>query len=302
MMVKNKQFLGHIAAILCVCMWGLNFVSASVILRVLTPFELLFFRMVLGTFVLYIVYPKPMGKISLRQELVFAGAGFTGVTLYFLAENFALLNTTASNVGVIVTVSPVFVGLLSWLLLDSVRPKATFFIGFLLAICGIGLISFAGSQLAFDPMGDLLAVLAALAWAVYCVLMVKISGFGFHIIQTTRRIFVYGLLFLLPVLLFMGFELNLERFTVPLNLFHIIFLGAGVSAGGFLLWNFSLEHLGPVKTTVYVYLVPPVTMIASVLFLSETITWITIAGLSLTLAGLALSNWKFRKKAETRVE
>ena len=291
-MVKSKPLLGHIAAILCVCMWGFNFVSASVILRVLTPFELLFFRIVLGTLVLYIVYPKSTGKTTLRQELLFAGAGFTGVTLYFLAENFALLNTTASNVGVIVAISPVFTGLLAWQVLDRAQPRARFFLGFLLAICGIGIISFAGTRLEINLAGDLLAILAALAWAVYCVFMVKINGFGIHIIQTTRRIFVYGLLFLLPAIIFMEFELGLERFAAPLNLFHIVFLGVGVSAGGFLLWNYSLEHLGAVKTTVYIYLVPPVTMVASVLFLDETVTWVTILGLGLAIMGLVLSNWK----------
>ena len=297
-MTDKKQLLGHIGAAVCVCVWGFTFVFTSILLREMTPFEILFFRISLGTLALYIVYPKPMGKTTLKQELLFAGAGLSGVTLYFIAENFALLNTAVSNVGVIVAVSPVFTGLLSWRFLDRKRPKASFFLGFALAICGIGLISFAGSRLELSPVGDLLAALAALCWAVYCVFTTKMSGFGFHIIQITRRIFAYGLVFLLPVIIFMNFRLGFYRFATPVNLFSIVFLGLGASAGGFLLWNFALERLGPVKTTVYIYLIPPVSVVAAVLFLNETVTWMKALGIVLTLAGLVISNWKSAKKPE----
>ena len=40
--------------------------------------------------------------LTWKKELLFAGAGLTGVTLYFLLENIALTYTFASNVGIIV--------------------------------------------------------------------------------------------------------------------------------------------------------------------------------------------------------
>ena len=288
--MKNKHLLGHIAALGTICVWGFAYVAIVILLRAFTPVEILLFRFTLAAAALYIIYPKSMGKTTWRQELHFAGAGLAGVTLYFLMQDFALLNTTASNVGVIVAVAPVFTALLSWRLLRDSRPAGTFFLGAVIALGGLGLVSFAGNRVELNPLGDFLAVFAALCWAVYCVITKKINGFGFHIIQTTRRIFLYGLLFLIPALLAMDFRLGLERFTEPQNVASFLFLGLGASAACFVFWNFSVQQLGPAKTSVYIYLVPLVTVTASVLLLGESVGLLKGIGIVFALAGLVISN------------
>ena len=66
------------------------------------------FRFLLGLAALYLVLPRPLRGTTPRQELTFAGAGLCGICLYYLLENIALTDTLASNVGVIVSVSPFF--------------------------------------------------------------------------------------------------------------------------------------------------------------------------------------------------
>ena len=58
---------------------------------------------------------------------------------------------------------------------------------------GIGLISFWGSPVQVNPVGDLLSLGAAVMWGCYSVLTRKISGFGYTTVQTTRQVFAYGL-------------------------------------------------------------------------------------------------------------
>jgi len=294
-MRANKQLLGHLAALVTVCVWGMAYVAIVHLLQDFTPVEILLFRFTLAIGLLYLVYPKRMDKTTRRQELTFAGAGLSGVTSYFLMQDFALLNTAASNVSVIVAIAPVFTILLSWQLLKDKRPAGTFFLGAVLAVSGIAIISFAGNRVELRPMGDLLAILAALCWAIYCVLTKKIGGFGLHIIQTTRRIFLYGLLFLLPAVIFGAFSLDLERFTQPQNVISFLYLGLGASGTCFVLWNFSVNQLGPAKTSVYIYLIPLITVAASVLILGETVGWLKGLGILLALAGLILSNRTKRK-------
>jgi len=295
---ESKTLLGHIAALTCICVWGVSFVMIVTLLQSFTPVEILLFRFGLAMLALHLIYPKRMGKTTRKQELFFAAAGLTGVVSYFLAQDFALLYTAASNVSVIVAISPVFTVFLTWWFLRKGRPRGVFFLGAALAVGGIALINFAGRQLELHPAGDFLAVLAALSWAVYSVLMKRIGGFGYHTIQATRRVFLYGLLFLIPVLLLSDVRLGLERFLELPNLGSILYLGLGASAVCFVLWNFALDQLGPVKVSVYVYLVPLVGVVASVLFLGETLTWLSVSGIVLVLAGLALSNRKPRDGAE----
>jgi drug/metabolite transporter (DMT)-like permease len=47
--------------------------------------------------------------------------------------------------------------------------------------------------------------------------------------------------------------------------------------------------LGPVKTSVYIYMVPVVTIIVSMIVLHEPITPVSAIGMGLILAGMVLS-------------
>lgn len=82
---------------------------------------------------------------------------------------------------------------------------------------GISLISFDGIALEMNPIGDLLALLATFVWSCYSVLTRKISGYGYSAVQTTRKIFGYGLLFILPALFLFDAEWSLQRFTEPVS-------------------------------------------------------------------------------------
>ena len=74
-------------------------------------------------------------------------------------------------------------------------------------------------------MGDILAFLAALVWAVYSILTKRISDYGYSTIQVTRRTFMYGVTFMFLTLIPLGFKLNLGRFSNPIYLGNILFLG-----------------------------------------------------------------------------
>ncbi len=297
--MKNSQTMGHLAALVTIAIWGTTFISTKVLLVEFQPVEILFFRFVLGLIALALACPRRLKGTSGRQEAAFALAGLCGVCLYYLLENIALTYTTASNVGVIVSISPFFTALLSHLVLKEARPKANFFLGFAVAMAGIFLISFNGAQLKLDPAGDVLAALAALNWACYSVVTKKISSYGYPTILVTRRIFCYGIAFMLPALFLSDFKLGLARFGNPVYLFNIIFLGLGASALCFVTWNFALKVLGALRTSVYIYMVPVITVAASVLILHERLTPLAAAGTLLTLAGLALSEGRaFLKRGE----
>lgn len=299
--MEQNRAAGHFSALLTILIWGTTFISTKVLLVDFQPIEILFFRFVMGLLALLMVYPHRMQKMTGRQELTFAVAGLCGVCLYYLMENIALTYTMASNVGVIISVAPFFTAILSHVFLkQDEKLRANFFVGFVVAMVGIALISFNGSSLQLNPVGDLLALLAAFLWACYSILTRKISSFSFNTILTTRRVFFYGILFMIPALFLFDFKLDLGRFADVTYLLNILFLGLGASALCFVTWNFAVKLLGAVKTSIYIYLVPVITVAASVLILHEPFTWITGAGTVLTLAGLLLSESKLFKKEENQ--
>ncbi|MFB8375824.1 DMT family transporter [Paenibacillus taichungensis] len=294
---QNKISTGHLLALLTILIWGTTFISTKVLLIDFTPVEILFFRFVIGYVVLFLIYPRLMRITSLREEMLFIGAGLCGVTLYFLIENIALVYTLASNVGVIVSIAPFFTAVLAHFFLDGERLHKRFIVGFAIALTGIILIGFNGSFiLQLNPLGDLLAFVAPAVWAVYSVLMRKIGELPYHTIGATRKVFFYGLLFMLPALFLFKFHFDLGRFANMANLSNLLFLGLGASALCFVTWNRAVGLLGAVKTSVYIYLVPVITVVASALILHERITWITLLGALLTLVGSFISEKKVQRK------
>lgn len=295
---KRVMAAGHLMAFLAILIWGSTYISTKTLLIDCSPLEILVFRFTIGFITLFLVHPKMLKTKGWREEMLFALAGLCGITLYFLLENIALTYTLASNVGIIVSMAPFFTAVLSHFLLKGERFRPQFFIGFVVALTGIFLIGYNTKQvLSLNLIGDILALLAALAFALYSVLMRKVRSLGYHTISSTRRVFFYGLLFMAPAGLRMKFSLDLSRFSNPSNLFHLLFLGLMASALCFVGWNWAVGILGAVKTTLYIYIVPVVTVLASALFLHEKVTPVAILGAFLALLGMFIAEYRAAKPA-----
>jgi len=282
--------LGHIAALFTVIVWGTTFISTKILLLDFTPLEILFFRFILGFLVLCLIKPERLKTKGLEEEKYFIGAGLCGITLYFLLENVALLYTYASNVCLILAFVPFLTALAAKYLLQGDTLYPGFFVGFFCALIGVGLIILNGSViLKLNPIGDILAFLAGVVWALYSVLLRKISTFNYNTVLCTRNIFGYGLIMMLPALLFMDFQWGFYRLDDHANLFNLLYLGIGASAICFGTWSWSVNVLGPVKTSMYIYISPIVTIITSALILDEKITWLACIGTAFILLGLVIS-------------
>lgn len=99
-------------------------------------------------------------------------------------------------------------------------------ISFVIAMTGIVLIACNGSfVLRLNPLGDLLSLLAALAWAFYSVLIVKIGDEGTGTLPVTRKVVAYGLIFTLPVLPLFGIQADMTRLSALPDMLNLIFWG-----------------------------------------------------------------------------
>ena len=290
---KNMTITGHIFALFTAFVWGITFVSTKVLLTELTAVEILFFRFILGYVSLWIMYPHKNPYCGIKNELLYMAAGICGTTIYQFLENTAISLTQASNVSIIVSVAPLFTGIAAWVVFKE-KIKKSFVVGFVLAIFGIVLINFNGSVvLKLNPAGDLLAFGAALMWAIYTTLVKIINERNESVLGATRHIFFYGVLFIIPIMSVNGF--NVSAFTALLNtkiILNIAFLGILASAVCFVTWNFAVKQLGVVKASVYIYLIPVITLIFSIFVLREKIGVIGIFGMLLVFLGLIISEYK----------
>ena len=82
----------------------------------------------------------------------------------------------------------------------------------------------------------------------------------------------------------------------PEIILNFLFLGVGASALGFFLWNLSTKWIGAIKTSVYIYVSPVVTVVLSVVILHEKMTFVSVTGALLILLGLIVSQKKINQK------
>ena len=281
MSAQKTKAAGHLAAIFTMLIWGTTFISTKVLLEDLSPLEILVLRFVAGYIFLWIIRPVPLKAGSLKQEGIM-------IVIYYLMENIALTLTQASNISVIVSIAPIFTGILAHFFLEGEKMKKSIVLGFVCAMAGICLITFQkGETVELNPLGDFLGVAAAAIWGVYSICSRKIAGFGYDTIITTRRTFFYGILFMLCAL---------SALLKPVNLGNIIYLGVGASAICFVTWNYAVKSLGATRASVYIYGIPVVTILMSIPLLHEVITFQAMAGTVLTLVGLLISEWPFSPK------
>lgn len=288
------QLMGHFLAFASVFLWSSLYVSVKILLEVFSPLELLVLQFAIGYCCLLLIAPRLL-KSTLKDELYFLLAGLSGITIYNLFLNLAMDISKASNVSVIIATAPLFTALFaSFLKIEKL--SFVFFIAFVLCMGGIVLLSYEEGGFILNPLGDTLALLSALGWAAYSLLILKITQKTNHIILVTRRIIFYGILGMLPSFFFLDFSPNLANLLdlkIALNLLFLSLFASGIC---FVLWNLSTLLIGAVKTNIYVYLTPIITIITSFFVLEERLSTLAVLGIFLTLCGVILAESKFSKR------
>ncbi|MBQ3404793.1 MAG: DMT family transporter [Oscillospiraceae bacterium] len=282
---------GHLLAFVSVLVWGVSFISTKILVADMGPISVLLCRMCLGYVILWLMYPKWESFKELRTELYLIICAVSGVTLYYLCENSALMFTQASNTSILVSTAPLLTGILAhWFTGQSVGKL--FYLGFILAFVGIIIVSWGGSDIVeLNPRGDLLALGAALCWAVYSLVAKCVGDSGMNIITLTRRIFFYGIILSLPFYYILGEHLEFSVLVKPVMLLNMALLGVFSSALCYLAWNRAITLIGAVKTNMYIYVTPVVTVICLAIVLSEAVTMYIVTGTLLILAGLVVSSF-----------
>lgn len=300
--IQNKKVFGLFLAVLTIFIWGITFVSTKYLLQSFSALEILFIRFFVAYIVLLVLSPRKLILQKKTHEFYFLLAGLSGITLYQFLENIAISYTTASNVSIIVSICPIFTAITSQIFLKEKHITPNFVIGFVLAILGVALVCFNGTvSLKLNPKGDFLALGAAISWGFYSLAVSKINKIGYSSIQSTRRVFFYSLLLMIPLVILglifqnpqMKINLSLNenkiRFSNWLNHVNLLFLGVLASGFCFSAWNIACKCLGTVKVTVGLYLIPVVTTIFAFFVLKEPFTLMGTLGAILTITGLFIT-------------
>ena len=271
-----------------VFLWSTGFIGAKYALPFIEPFYLLFLRMVLtiGVFLLLCVLIKvrwPSPRQAAHQMV-------TGSLVHgaYLGGVFAAikLGMPAGIAAIIVGVQPILTALLSWQFLGE-RLRHIQWLGLALGMLGVIVIIL--STRSTDRV--------ELSWA--AVLATLIALFGISIGTLYQKRFGSGtdLLagslwqYISTALLMAILAYSLETRTIVWDSQLILALGwlvFGLSVSAILLLMYMIREGESAKVASYFYLVPAVVSVEAWFLFGESLPWIAVAAIVITVLGVYL--------------
>lgn len=288
------KIVAHIATMLTMCAWGTSFLSTKVLMTEggFTPVEMYVYRFLTAYILLLAFTFKKLFCNNWKDEVQLLICGLCAGSLYFITENYALKFTATANVSLLASISPIFTTILM-AVIYKVRLRAGVIIGSIIAFIGVACIIFStGEGFEIHPKGDILALTAAFSWAIYTIAVKRVAPL-YSSFFISRKIFFYGVLTALPIMLMQNEPLHyrlLFDFSQPQFPLNFLFLVIFCSLAAYLVLNESMKILGQVTANNYLYLQPLITMIAAYFILGEQIYILGYVGCILIIGGLVISD------------
>ncbi|MEE9442650.1 MAG: DMT family transporter [candidate division Zixibacteria bacterium] len=268
-----------------------SFIAGKYAIYELPPLTITLIRYIIAFLFLSLFifkYKTTSLKVSARDHILMAILGLTGVIGYHFFFYIALRYTAIANTAIINAFGPVVIGIAAAVFLKE-RLRLSNYIGILISLAGVMLLITKGHLSILTGMdfnrGDLLMFCAVLSWTVYALITKKLiqrySGFAITFYSA-----MWGVIILLPLSLFENAYQQVLTLSAT-AIYSILYMGIVASAIGYLLYNLSIEQIGPTRTSSFVYsLVPIFVSFLALVFFDEPITLVTISSTVLIILGL----------------
>lgn len=274
---------------------------------IFNPIQITFLRFALGGLCLLPLVIKKMQKttqkLTAKDIRFFCLTGFFCVVISMILFQLAIGYTKASTVAIIFSCNPVFVITFAALFLKEKLAGLTIVS---IIVSMLGIIVIINPLKLSDPLGILLAILAAVTFAIYSV----ISRYGtkkYHYdgILITCFSFIFGSLELLVLICLTHLPLIATKFiamdlpafaNVPIfsgitisALPILLYLGIGVTGIGFSSYFLAMDNVGVSLASLVFFIKPALAPILAWIILGESINLYTAIGIIIILIGSLLT-------------
>lgn len=287
--VSGHALLPTFALLTAMILWSSSFIALKIAMREYHPLVLIFLRMTIASVMFgllwrnfrHVTYRKGDWKLLLFMA-------FCEPCLYFVFEGFALLYTSASQAGMIVSVMPLLVAVAAFLYLGE-RLSRRAWCGFFVAIAGVIWLTVAGKETENAPrplLGNMLEFFAMVSATGYIIAAKRLSAHYPPLFITAVQSWV-GCIFFFPLAM-LPFASWPSGFPV-VETAAVLYLGIVVTLGGYGLYNYGVSKLPAGQASAWGNAIPVFTLIMGHLFLGDTLTAPQYAASVLVLAGVCMS-------------
>jgi len=298
--VKISSILkAHLALFLVNALYGANHVVAKDVMSgEMQPNAFIFFRAIGAVSLFWLVKSIFIKEKVARKDLfLMALCGLFGVALNQLFFFNGLDLTSSINTGIIMTINPILVVILSYFLLkESITWRKS--VGILIGATGAILLTLAGASSSNDSaLGDLFIFINAASYAMYLVLVKPLMA-RYKPLTVITYVFTFGLLYvaLYPPALMEVSQMDFSAISGS-EWAVIVYVIVGVTFLTYLLTVYALKQVSPSVSSAYIYLQPVLVMLFAVIFgamgwtedYTDSISWEKIGYMLLIFVGVFLT-------------
>ena len=259
----NKRYLALIAAFLATSIYGINHTVAKEVMPIyIGSSGFIMLRLLGATLIFWLISLfTPKEKIEKKDFLKILLASILGMCVNMLAFFRGLELSTPINSGIIITLSPVLVLILSYFFLkEKVTVKKI--IGILIGFSGAVFLVLNSSKTGINapniPLGNSFFLLNASAYAGYLIVIKPLTS-KYNIFTLMKRLFLIGLVLSTPITFNQFVEVNwteLPWFAIWRMAYVII----GTTFLTYLFNIYALKTLSPTTVVSFIYLQPIITI------------------------------------------
>ncbi|HDP25128.1 MAG TPA: DMT family transporter [Deltaproteobacteria bacterium] len=278
-----------LALLTAMVLWASSFIALKLAFSAFDPMVVIFFRMAIGSLCFVLLPSVFSGNTVARGDLKYLGfMVLCEPCLYFLFEAKALVNTTASQAGMITAMLPLLVALSAHLYLKETVTRRTI-VGFFIAISGAVMLSLGAEASPDAPnplLGNLFEFLAMVCATGYTVVLKQLTARYKPLFLTAVQAFA-GSIFYLPFVFFAPEVFPPGAGCLPVA--SIVYLGVFVTLGAYGLYNFGVSRIPASQASAFVNLIPVFTVILGWIILNERFTPVQYLASALVFFGVFLS-------------
>ncbi len=270
--------------------WSTSFVALKATFITYDPMFVIWGRQILASIAFLFVIKKLWNKCKYEKGDIkyLLLMSLFEPCLYFVFEAMAIINTTASQAGMLTSMLPLLVAAAAFFTLKEKTTPLTW-IGFLTAIIGVIILSGFSEATEDAPnpvLGNFFEFTAMICATGYTISLKKLSARYNPFFLTAVQCFV-GSVFFFPLIFISGKGLPSHFVLMPA--LGIIYLGLIVTIGAYGLYSVGVGSMKASTATAFVNLIPVFTIFWGWLFLGETMNLIQYAGCGLVFIGVYLS-------------
>jgi drug/metabolite transporter (DMT)-like permease len=280
--LSSPRFLATAATVV---LWASAFPAIRVGVDGLGLAALSFLRLAVAAVALLVIAPLVGVRLPRGRDLpLISLCGLSGMTAYQVLLNWGEIHVEAGTASLLIAVAPVFSVLLAGVFLSEPLTRNVV-VGSVIALAGTALVTLAEGFSGFS-LASLVVLAAAVVQGVYHVaskpLLRHYSG-----LEVATYAMLTGTFFALPLL---PTTVGAVADAPADALWAAVFLGLLPSALGFVVWGYAVARLPMAASTAALYLVPPVALLVSFVWLGETPHPVELLGGAVSVAGVVLIN------------